>query len=64
MWEFVLDDLDNSHDTATDLFGSVTMIVSAYTQHHNLQQQKRKELMTKHMSLIVWVYILYLELEF
>lgn len=40
MRELVLDDLDNSHDAFADLFGSVTMIVSAYPQHYNLQQKK------------------------
>lgn len=36
MGELVLDDLDNSHDASTDLFSSLTMIVSAYPQHYNL----------------------------
>lgn len=50
MGELVLDDLDNSHDTSTDLFSSLTMIVSAYPQHYNLQQQKkRKERMIEHV---------------
>lgn len=54
--QLVLDDLDNSHDTFTDLFSGVTMIVSAYPQHHDLKQQKRKEFMTGHMSLMVLVH--------
>lgn len=52
--ELVLDDLDNSHDASTDLLRTVAMIVSANPEHNNLQQQKRKECMTEHMSLIVW----------
>lgn len=46
MGEFVLDYLDNSHYASTDLFSSMTMIVSAYPQHDNLQQQKIKVCMT------------------
>lgn len=52
MRELVLDDLDNSHDAFADLFGSVTMIVSAYPQHYNLQtnnNKKRTEFMTEHV---------------
>lgn len=52
MRELVLDDLDNSHDAFADLFSSVTMIVSPYPQHYNLQQKKNK-FMTEHMLLIV-----------
>ena len=52
MGELVLDDLDNSHDASTDLFSSLTVIVSANPQHHNLQQRKKKETkehMTEHV---------------
>ncbi len=40
--KLVFDDLDNSHYASTDLFSSVTMIVSAHPQHYNLQEQKKK----------------------
>lgn len=53
MGKLVLDDLDNSHDASTDLFWSVAMIVGAYPQDYNLQQQKKKVYITKKMSLVV-----------
>lgn len=51
MRELVLDDLDNSQDASTDLFSSMTMIVSAYPQHHNLHK-KIRELMNETLLLI------------
>lgn len=52
--KLVLDNLDNSQDASTDLFRSVTVIVSSYPQHYDLQQQTTKQCMTEHMSLIFW----------
>lgn len=54
MGKLVLDDLDNSHDASTDLFRSVSMIVGAYPQDYNLQQQKKKVYMTRcHWQFVV-----------
>lgn len=39
--ELVLDDLDNSHDAATDLLGSVSMIVCTHPQHYNLKKKQK-----------------------
>lgn len=50
--ELVLDDLDNSHDAATDLLSSVSMIVCTHPQHYNLKKTKRFR-----------VNVLYMEIE-
>lgn len=53
MRKLVLDDLDNSHDASTDLFRSVSMIVGAYPQNDNLQQQKENVYLSKQMFVCV-----------
>lgn len=42
IWELVLDDLDDSHDSTIDLFRCVAMIVGADPQHHNLTQETKE----------------------
>lgn len=41
--ELVMDELDNLHDTTSNLFSCVTVIVRANPQHHDLEQQRRQK---------------------
>lgn len=40
--ELVLDDLNYGQDAVADLLRTVTMIVSAYPQHNDLENQQNK----------------------